>query len=149
MISRSLSRYSEKQLVMIYCFSKHSPEVTQRPEYLGSERSRGSIESSRKKRESTTVRKHSVHQSKIRMLWKPMVVGQWWRYLMQIRMTPWHLSDTICSARKLRELRLSSHLKDCHQPHLPVDFTPCGLTTRLWSGWAVPMEWSRLSGDGG
>ena len=90
---------------MIYCFSMPLPDATQLPEYLGSERSRRSKKSSRKKRESKTVRKCSVHQSKVRMLWKQMAVGQLWHCSMQIRKTPWHLSDTICSARKLRALR--------------------------------------------
>lgn len=45
MISKSLSKYSEKRLAMIYCFSTPLPDATQRPKYyLGSERSQGSEE---------------------------------------------------------------------------------------------------------
>ena len=97
--SRTLRRYLEKQSVMICCSFMHSLDATQCPEYLRSERNQGSKESSRKNRKWKTLRKCSAHQSKDRMLWKPVAAGQWWHCSIQIRMTPWHLSGTICSAR--------------------------------------------------
>ena len=48
--------------------------------------------------------------------------------------------STICSARKLRELRLLSCLKDCPQHPHHVHFSPCGHITRLWSGLAEVMK---------
>ena len=54
----------------------------------------------------------------------------------------------ICSARKLRELECSSRQNVSHRPPRPVNFIPCGLTTRLWSGWDVVMKWIHLSRDG-
>ena len=48
---------------------------------------------------------------------EPTVVRQWQHCIMQIRRAPWHLSDTICSARKLPELKCSSGLNNSHQPY--------------------------------
>ena len=151
----TISRYSSRcleQFAMTCCLCMPSLDVIRSPGYSALERSRCFNESStrpRKKKSSTTVQKLSLFQSKVRMLWKPTVVGQWWHCSMQIRKTPWHLSGTICSARKLQEQRLSSHLNDSHQPPRLVNFIPCGPTTRLWSGWAVVRKWIHLSGDGG
>ena len=47
------------------------------PGCSGLERSRGSSESSKEKRQWKTVQKHSLDQSKRRIWWEPMVLRQW------------------------------------------------------------------------
>jgi len=147
-ISRLSSRFLVKPCAAIYCFCMPLRDAIRCPGYLGLERSWSSNESSTEKSQWKTVQKHSPYQSKVRILCKPMVVRQWLHCSMQIRRTHWHLLGTICSARKLRELRCSSRQNDSHQLPLPVNFILWGLTTRLWSGWDVVMKWRHLSGDG-
>ena len=87
----------------------------------------------------------SAHQSKVRMLWKPVAAGQWWHRSVQIRMTPWHLSGTICSARKLLELGLLP----CMQISLPVGILPAyGVDWPQWWNGAAWMELESKRGGG-
>ena len=76
-ISRFSNRCLVKQFAMTYCFCMPLQDVIRCPGCSGLERSRGSSESSKEKRQWKTVQKHSLDQSKRRMLWKPMVLRQW------------------------------------------------------------------------
>jgi len=50
--------------------------------------------------------------------------------------------------KKVARAKMFVNLNDSHQPPPPVNFIPCGLTSRLWSGWDAAMKCSHLSGDG-
>ena len=53
--------------------------------------------------------------------------------------------------KKVARAKMFVNLNDSHQPVQPpppVNFIPCRLTSRLWSGWGAAMKCSHLSGDG-
>ena len=76
-ISRFSNRCLVKQFVKTYCFCMPLQDVIRCPGCSRLERSRGSSESSKEKRQWKTVQKHSLDQSKRTMLWKPMILKQW------------------------------------------------------------------------
>ena len=69
------------------------------------------------------------------------VVRQWQHCTLQIIRAPWHLSNTICSARKLPELKCSSGLNDSIQVQPPP---PCSKFHSLLNYYQV-MEWMGCS----
>jgi len=50
--------------------------------------------------------------------------------------------------KKVARAKMFVNLNESHQPPPPVNFIPCRLTSRLWSGCDTAMNWSHLSGDG-
>jgi len=147
-ISRSSSRCLVKQFAMIYCFCMPLLDVTRCPGYSELVRSWGSNESIKKEKAMKDCSKAFSRPKQSQDVVETNGCKAMVACSMQIKRTPWHLSDIICSARKLRELKCSSRQNVSHRPPRPVNFIPCGLTTRLWSGWDVVMKWIHLSRDG-
>jgi len=50
--------------------------------------------------------------------------------------------------KKVARAKMFVNLNDSHHLPPPVNFIPCGLTSRLWSGWDVVMKCNHLTGDG-
>ena len=71
------------------------------------------------------------------------VVRQWQHCTLQIIRAPWHLSNTICSARKLPELKCSSGLNGSIQVQPPP---PCSKFHSLLNYYQV-MEWMGCSDE--